>query len=470
VFGLSLFVNIDDDVTHTLLSCLEDNCIFLKLDGSTDTISEIKVEYQLDNIIEPSSLNFSISELPSLIELASKTEIHVSTLLIMRIVSKVICRHKILYKALVLDLDETLWPGILAEDGLETIDATLHTEKGEPYIAFMRFVRTLAEELGIFVSLCSRNDASQVNMAIENLSEDVFPLKSQIDCIIANDNDKSENIKAIASQLSILPRAIVFVDDNQIVRDEVRSKLPEVFVPNWKCHSDLITQLNVACIFERGELTINSQNRRKQLRIIHAEKEKNALPSLYVKVAIDETNNEAKRLYAKSNQFKLVPTDINFQNAKSLIFEMFRENGESLGICSAITYTEVNGAIGGILNWAISCRYFEIGLEEFILLFMIKNMNARQLYFPLQFNEDNKRAQQLVDKYYGSTITDECSSVSSDSDIKINYFKEDCNDQIFADLLMRLNTGHYNFQIFYVDSDERSIITLSENTNLKLKE
>ncbi len=99
----------------------------------------------------------------------------------------------------------------------------MNSEKGAPFIEFMKFIKTLGQELGLFIALCSRNNTNLIESTINELDENIFPLKNQIDYIIANNNDKSENIQVIAEQLSILPNSIVFIDDNQIVRDEVKN-------------------------------------------------------------------------------------------------------------------------------------------------------------------------------------------------------------------------------------------------------
>lgn len=111
-------------------------------------------------------------------------------------------------------------------------------------------------------------------MAIDKLNEKEFPLKDQIDCIIANYNDKSKNIKAIAQQLSILTNACVFIDDNPLVRDEVRQNLPEVFVPDWDNHDELITLLVTCCVFDRFELSLKSRNRKRLYAVLQQEREK----------------------------------------------------------------------------------------------------------------------------------------------------------------------------------------------------
>ena len=166
----------------------------------------------------------------------------------------------------------------------------------------MNFIKTLAKELGVFIAICSRNNPEKIKLAFDSIDERIFPLKNEIDCIVANYNDKSENIKEIAKQLSILPDSIVFIDDNILIRDEVRRKLPNVFVPDWSKYSDLTTQLIVACIFERNELSLSSRDRRKQYEILQLERKKNILPKLYVKVFKDENHVEAKRLYFSSSE------------------------------------------------------------------------------------------------------------------------------------------------------------------------
>ena len=196
-----------------------------------------------------------------------------------------------------------------------------------------------------------------------------------------------------------MPNSIVFIDDNQIVRDEVKLTLPEVFVPEWTNHNELVTQLIAGCIFERVELSLNSQNRRKQYKIIQTERTQNSLPKLSVKVINEDKHNESIKLYSKSNQFKFSRNDDKFEDdAKSLYFEICRENGENLGICSAITYTKSYDTFH-IHNWAISCRYFEIGLEEFILRYIQNIAKASKIFINFQRSEYNQKVRELLAKY-----------------------------------------------------------------------
>ena len=100
----------------------------------------------------------------------------------------------------------------------------------------------------------------------------------------------------------------------------------------------------------------------------------------------------------KSNQFRFAEKREINQDCKSLIFEIYRDNGENLGICSAMTYTE-NVHEVHILNWAISCRYFEIGLEEYILMYILTLSNGRSIKLTFNNTGFNGKSVALIEKY-----------------------------------------------------------------------
>lgn len=465
ITGLKQFISKDDKVLVSLIEELKQNKFTIENEGNQESINEIDIICK--NITKNTTYNFKykIQNLPDIVNISSKTEISVVGIIITKIVAQIICKLKILYKAIVLDLDDTLWKGTISEVGIDKIKKNLYSEQGTPFITFMKFVKNLANELGIFVVICSRNDSKLVESTIEELDDNIFPLKNQIDYIIANNNDKSENIIKIAEQLSILPNSIVFIDDNQIVRDEVKNKLPEIFVPDWNNHKELVTQLITGCIFERVELSLNSQSRKKQYKILQAERKQNSLPELLIKVNDDNEHIQAKKLYSKSNQFKLVSEQIDYSNTKSLYFEVYRQNGENLGVCSAITYSVPNISKCGILNWAISCRYFEIGLEEFIILYLLENITNKEVYFACQFNNENKKAQEFIDKYYGKIILDSWDSVPADSDLFIAHFND---DYPFVKLLTNLRYSKKNFNVYWIENYSPDKDLFTKNTNLKL--
>jgi FkbH-like protein len=397
--GLSNFIPKSDQLFEELLKVLKQHNFTIENEGNQESINEITITCK--NVTKDTTYKFKyqIQNLPAIVEISSKTEINVVGIIITKIIAQVIGKFKTLYKAIVLDLDDTLWMGTLSEDGIDKIRENMISEKGAPFIEFMKFIKTLGKELGIFIALCSRNNSNLIESIINDLEENIFPLKNQIDYIIANNNDKSDNIKIISEQLSILPNSIIFIDDNQIVRDEVKTKLPTVFVPEWTNHVDLVTTLSVSCAFERNELSLNSQNRRKQFRIIQAERIQNSLPKLSIKTITDEGHCESIKLFSKSNQFKFSRNDNDFGNdACSLYFEIIRENGDNLGICSAITYSHTM-EIFHIHNWALSCRYFEMGLEEYILLYINNLAKPKKLLIDYDETEYNQKVGELLTKY-----------------------------------------------------------------------
>lgn len=419
ITGLKKFIPKVDTVLVSLINELKQNNFTIENEGDQESINEIDITCK--NITKNTLYNFKyqIQNLPAIVEISSKTDIPVVGIIITKIVAQIISKLKILYKAIVLDLDDTLWNGTLSEVGIDKIKENLQSEQGATFITFMKFVKSLANELGIFITICSRNDSKMVESTIEELDDNIFPLKNQIDYIIANNNNKSENIRKIAEHLSILPNSIVFIDDNQIVRDEVKLTLPEVFVPQWTNHNELVTQLIAGCIFERIELSLNSQNRRKQYKIIQTERTQNSLPKLSVKVINEDKHTESIKLYSKSNQFKFSQNNDKFDSdAKSVYFEIYRENGENLGICSAITYTNSYDTFH-IHNWAISCRYFEIGLEEFVLMYIQNIANANRILINYQYSDYNQKVRELLAKYSDAFKNNDKNYI-----IEINFTKE----------------------------------------------
>jgi FkbH-like protein len=132
-------------------------------------------------------------------------------------------------KCLVLDLDNTLWGGVIGDDGLEGIQLGQGTAMGEAYVAFQRYAQRLARR-GVILAVCSKNDESN---ALEPFAKhpDMVLKSSDIACFVANWQDKASNLRAIAKRLNIGLDGLVFVDDNPFERNLVRQMLPEIAVP-----------------------------------------------------------------------------------------------------------------------------------------------------------------------------------------------------------------------------------------------
>jgi FkbH-like protein len=132
-------------------------------------------------------------------------------------------------KCLVLDLDNTLWGGVIGDDGLDGIVLGQGSALGEGFVAVQEYAKDLARR-GVILAVSSKNDEANAVEAFEKHPEMVLRL-TDIASFRANWQDKAANIRAIAEDLSIGVDSLVFLDDNPFERNLVREQLPMVAVP-----------------------------------------------------------------------------------------------------------------------------------------------------------------------------------------------------------------------------------------------
>src|SRR5262249_28514770 len=132
-------------------------------------------------------------------------------------------------KVLILDLDNTVWGGVIGDDGLEGIKIAQGDATGEAYLAVQRLALDLRQR-GIVLAVSSKNNDEVARAPFEQHPEMLLKL-DHIAVFQANWNDKATNIQAIAEELSLGLDAMVFLDDNPVERGLVRKILPQVAVP-----------------------------------------------------------------------------------------------------------------------------------------------------------------------------------------------------------------------------------------------
>ena len=132
-------------------------------------------------------------------------------------------------KALILDLDNTVWGGVIGDDGLEGIKITQGDATGESHLAVQRLALELRNR-GIVLAVCSKNTDEVARTPFEQHPEMLLKME-HIAVFQANWNDKATNIQAIADELSLGLDSLVFLDDNPAERALVRQLLPQVAVP-----------------------------------------------------------------------------------------------------------------------------------------------------------------------------------------------------------------------------------------------
>ena len=396
IYGLEDFIDKNVPCYQALITAFNDYNIDFSLSGRDENISSIQVEYHLGEA--ENFISYQVSETSALLRLSSETDIPVGVILVMKIVAAIIANVKTIFKAFILDLDDTLWPGTILEEGFESIQKHL-TEDGIEHIRFMKYVNSLAENLGVFVAICSRNDMEVVEQVIKKLDESIFPLKNQIDCIIANDNDKSDNIPLILEQLSVMPNSVIFIDDNIVEREKIRKRIPEIYVPDWHSQNELNNIVQIGCFFDRPEMSLRSRKKKEGLRILNTEKKKNSLPQFDIYFRQDKAHEEARLLYRKSNQFKFsnfVPEETS-GDCLSMYYIFSRDDYRD--VCAVATYSNEDGHVT-VRNWALSCRFFTIGLEETMLLhFITLSDKCDKIYFNYIDSGKNIKVTEFLDRY-----------------------------------------------------------------------
>ncbi len=166
-------------------------------------------------------------------------------------------------KALVLDLDNTLWGGIVGDDGVENLEIGQETSMGQVYAEFQQYVKA-QKDIGVMLNINSKNEYSN---AIAGLEHPEGILKPEDFILIkANWEPKSRNMTEIAEEMNILPDSLVFVDDNPAERDIVKAQVPGVAVPVIGTPEQYIRVLDHAGFFEVTDLSEDDRRRNEMYK------------------------------------------------------------------------------------------------------------------------------------------------------------------------------------------------------------
>lgn len=166
-------------------------------------------------------------------------------------------------KALALDLDNTLWGGVVGDDGVDGIQIGQETGVSQSYYEFQSYIKSL-KSLGVVLTVCSKNDHEN---AIAGLNHPEGALKPDDFIIIkANWENKDRNIVEIASELNILPDSIVFVDDNPAERAIVQAQVAGVSTPVMDSVENYITTLDRNGYFEVTNFSEDDLKRNEMYR------------------------------------------------------------------------------------------------------------------------------------------------------------------------------------------------------------
>jgi FkbH-like protein len=176
-----------------------------------------------------------------------------------RIVSHIVATKGLARKCLVLDCDNTLWGGIIGEDGLDGIHIG-HDSPGREYIEFQKTIIELYEQ-GVILAINSKNNYNDV-MQVLNEHPQMLLREKHFASILVNWDPKPQNMQKIAGQINIDMDSIVFIDDNPAERELMRQSLPQVETLDMPADPSLFARtLRETGFFTRAYLTEEDKNR-----------------------------------------------------------------------------------------------------------------------------------------------------------------------------------------------------------------
>jgi FkbH-like protein len=310
---------------------------------------------------------------------------------VMRLISAQMGRSR---RVLVLDLDNTIWGGIVGDDGVEGLVLGTGTPLGETYSALQRMALSYKER-GILLCVSSKNDETIARDAFCHHPEMILR-EEDIAAFRVNWDDKAANIKAISETIDLGLDSFVFLDDNPAERKRVRDALPAVAVPELpEDPSEWIAVLQAAGYFEQPGFSREDQlragfyqaNARRAAQLERIGNHDDYLRSLEMTLSISPFDAAGRKriaqLISKSNQFNLttrryseaevaaVTSSPDAVTLQARLQDIFGDNG----MISAVICLQQDRR-WEIDTWIMSCRVLGRRVEETILQYLVQRARA----------------------------------------------------------------------------------------------
>lgn len=289
-------------------------------------------------------------------------------------------------KCLILDLDNTLWGGVVGDDGWEGIQIGHGLGIGKAFTEFQQWIKKLKNR-GIIICVCSKNDEDKAKEPFEKNPEMVLKLED-IAVFVANWDNKADNIRTIQQILNIGFDSMVFLDDNPFERNMVRENVPGVLVPELpEDPGDYLEYLYAQNLFETASYSDADKDRTRQYQVeaqrVSSAKsftnEADFLKSLDMVSAVrgfDSFNTpRVAQLSQRSNQFNLRTVRYTEDDVKSMgeseeyacfSFSLEDRFGDN-GLIAVVILKKEDAETLFVDTWFMSCRVLKRGMENFTL-------------------------------------------------------------------------------------------------------
>ena len=313
-------------------------------------------------------------------------------------------------KILFLDLDNTLWGGILGDDGIDNLSLGGHDELGEAYVDFQNSLLSLKRR-GIILAIVSKNNENIALHAIENHPAMILK-KDDFSSWRINWEDKAKNIIEILNELNLGSHSAVFLDDSPTERLRVKQAIPEVYVPDLPINPMLYNNfLNNLDCFDSIEETYEDSMRAEmyqqesQRKIIMEELSTISewIDSLNIKIMISTLNKtnlkRAGQLLNKTNQMNLATRRVvendfmkfSEDHAVKVLTLNVKDQFGDYGL-TGILSLQIKGLILEVKDYVLSCRVLGRSVEESMIHISYTHAlkcKAKEIHFPFIKTEKN---------------------------------------------------------------------------------
>jgi FkbH-like protein len=297
-------------------------------------------------------------------------------------------------KCLIVDLDNTLWGGVIGDDGVGGILIGPGSATGEAHAAFQHYLKRLKER-GVLLAVCSKNEDAVARTAFSH--PDMVLAETDFVAFTANWSPKSDNIRALSRDLDLPLESFVFVDDNPAERAEVARALPGVaVVPVPDDPSGFIAAIERARLFEAvsvsGEDLARTASYQARRVAIEARADSTDLDgylrSLDMHADIgpfDEVALErVTQLVNKTNQFNLTTPRVVLADMRRLIHDpdavtctvRLRDRYADHGLIS-VAFGHIDGDRLSVDAWLMSCRVLGRGVERVVFNYLLDQARTR---------------------------------------------------------------------------------------------
>ncbi len=306
------------------------------------------------------------------------------------IIKSIFGRNK---KGFVLDLDNTLWGGVIGDDGVENIVLGPEESEAQAYSEFQRYIKA-HQQLGVLLNIDSKNDYENAIAGIKH-GDSAFTEDDFI-CIKANWDPKDRNFTAIASELNLLPESLVFIDDNPAERHIVTEQLKGVQAPAIGEVTEYIQNIDRSGFFEVTTLSKDDLKRNEMYRenVQRARLEASFADYTEYLLSLDMTAvikpfepvymARIAQLSNKSNQFNLTTrrytqaeieqtaADPDYITLYGKLTDRFGDNG-----VVSVVIGHVLGEQCHVDLWIMSCRVLKRDMEYAMMDALVKHCQFR---------------------------------------------------------------------------------------------